>query len=196
MPLIRALYNFIIQLSNHPYAHYWLFIVAFVESSFFPIPPDVMLIPMCLAAPKKAFKFWIIATIGSVLGGMLGYVIGWALFDEIGKPLLLAYGFENGLELVQTSYDEHGWWLVLLSAVTPLPYKLFTIASGALSLNFPIFILTSLLGRGTRFAIVCYLLYKFGAPIQDFIEKKLGLVTLVALGLLIGGFLWFGVQYG
>ena len=192
--MLTNLYHFTLRLAAHRHAAWWLFFIAFIESSFFPIPPDILLIPLCLAARKRAFLLASICLLGSVLGGIAGYAIGYGLFDTIGRPLLAFYGHENALNALQLAYQEHGWWLVLMSATTPLPYKIFTIASGALHLDLIMFIVMSVIGRGIRFMLVAGLLYYFGEPIRAFIERRLGLLTMLAAILLIGGFLALGLK--
>ena len=166
-----------------------LFTVSFVESSFFPIPPDVMLIPMILADRAKAWYFALVATLGSVLGGVFGYLIGYFLFDAIGQPMLELYGYADKFEKFAAQYNEYGAGIVFFFGVTPCPYKVITIASGATGLNIAVFMLASVLSRGLRFFIVAALLYWFGPPIRDFIEKRLGLVFTVFVVLLFGGFI-------
>ncbi|MFK7866069.1 MAG: YqaA family protein [Alphaproteobacteria bacterium] len=192
--ILRSLYDFMLGLANHPHAPLWLFLIAFIESSVFPIPPDIMLIPMCIAAKRRAFLFAFICLAGSVLGGMAGYGVGFYLFEQFGRPIMIAYGHGDMLEMVQASYQAHGMWFVFTSATTPIPYKIFTIASGALQLEFFSFVGISILGRGIRFFLVALLLYYFGQPIRNFIEKYLGWVSLVAVCLLVGGFIWIAYQ--
>ena len=168
---IDRLYNWMLRLAGNPHAAYWLFLLAFTESALFPIPPDIMLLPLCLANRHKAFYFGFICLIGSVLGGIGGYAIGYWFFEAIGKPILLSYGYENALADVTAAYQEFGRWFVFISATTPIPYKVFTIASGALQLNLFDFIWVSFLGRGLRFMLVALLLFYFGANLRNFIEK-------------------------
>lgn len=189
MKFIRGLYDWTLSLAGHRYAVWWLAAVAFIESSVFPIPPDVLLIPMILAAREKAFRFALICTVSSVLGGLAGYGIGFYLFEAVGQPLVALYGVEDALAGVQGDFAENGWWIVLGGGMTPFPYKVVTIASGALSLDPLAFTGASIVGRGVRFFLVAALLWKFGPPIRDFIEQRLGLVVAVGFILLIGGFL-------
>ena len=162
--------------------------VSFAESSFFPIPPDVMLIPMVLAKRAKAWAYAALCTIASVLGGLAGYAIGYFLFDAIGRPLLDLYGYAEAFQEFSNEYNTYGAWIVFIAGVTPFPYKVVTIASGATGLNLVVFMVASLLARGIRFFLVCALLYWFGPPVQAFIEKRLGLVTTLFIILLVGGF--------
>lgn len=186
--MIRPLYNWTMSLAESRYALWALAAVAFVESSFFPIPPDVLLIPMIIAAPRKAFLFAAIATVASVIGGLFGYFIGFALFDTIGQPILDFYGKGAHFEEFRTRYNEWGAWAVLIAGVTPFPFKVITIASGVTALNLPVFIVASIVARALRFFIVATLLHYFGAPIRDFIERRLGLVFIVFCAVLLGGF--------
>ncbi len=187
---IRALYDWVFSLARHPKATWGLFGVSFTESSFFPIPPDIMLIPMVLAKRTKWLFYATVCLVASVLGGYLGYYIGAGLYETIGRPILEFYGKADSFSELQQWYNESSWgaWAVLFAAVTPFPYKVVTIFSGAVGLNLVTFTIVSLIGRGLRFFIVSYLLYRIGEPIRDFIEKRLGLMFTLALALLIGGF--------
>ena len=175
-------------MAERPRALWALAGVSFIESSFFPIPPDVMLIPMVLAKRARAWLFAGWATIASVLGGALGYAIGYFLYDSIGAALLRFYGYGEKFALFTSWYNEWGVWIVLFAGLTPFPYKVITIASGVTGLNFPVFMLASILARGLRFFIVAGLLYWFGPPIRAFIEKRFGLVVTAFFVLLFGGF--------
>ena len=186
--MLRRLYDWTMGLAAHKRAPQALFWVAFVESSVFPIPPDVMLMPMVLAQRLKAWAYASIATIGSVLGGVAGYLIGLLMFDVLGKPLLELYGYGQKFEQFASYYNEYGALIVFFFGVTPFPYKVITIASGVTQLNALTFLLASILSRGLRFFLVSGLLYWFGPSIRDFIEHRLGLVTTVFLVLLLGGF--------
>ncbi|MCB1338378.1 MAG: DedA family protein [Maritimibacter sp.] len=186
--MLQRLYDWTISLAESKHALWALAIVAFVESSVFPIPPDVLMIPMIIATPKRAFLIAGIALVASVLGGMLGYFIGWGAFETIGKPVLEFYGKDAYFEEFSTKYNEWGAWAVLIAGVTPFPYKVITILSGVTGLNFWIFMIASVVARGFRFFLVAALLWKFGAPIRDFIEKRLGLMFTLLMILLLGGF--------
>lgn len=186
--MLRRLYDWTMGLAGHKRAPQALFCVAFIESSIFPIPPDVMLLPMVLARRLKAWAYASLATIGSVLGGVAGYLIGLLLFDVLGRPLIELYGYGEKFEQFAGAYNEYGALIVFFFGVTPFPYKVITIASGVTQLNVAVFLLASILSRGLRFFLVSGLLYWFGPPIRDFIEQRLGLVTTVFLVLLIGGF--------
>jgi membrane protein YqaA with SNARE-associated domain len=186
--MLRSIYDKTIELASHKHASWALACVAFIESSIFPIPPDVMLIPMVLAERARAWFYASISTISSVLGGIAGYAIGYFAFEAIGQPLLEFYGYADKFAGFASRYNEYGAWIVFFAGVTPFPYKVITIASGATKLNFLIFVIASVAARGLRFFLVSGLLYWFGPPIRDFIERRLGLVTTVFLILLIGGF--------
>jgi|TARA_B110000438_G_C15740598_1_gene618274 membrane protein YqaA with SNARE-associated domain len=176
-------------LAGHRNAVPALATVSFIESSIFPIPPDIMLIPMVLANKTRAFRLAFICTVASVFGGLLGYVIGVFLFDEIGRPLLEFYGFASKFEEFQVKYNDWGAWAVFVAGITPFPYKVITILSGVTSLNLTIFITASLAARGLRFFIVAGLLWKFGDPIRTLIEKYLSLLFILLSALLVGGFI-------
>lgn len=186
--MIRKLYDWVIGLAEHPRALWALAFIAFIESSVFPIPPDVLMIPMIIAAPHRAFLIAGIATVSSVLGGLFGYWIGYALFEEIGRPVLEFYGKDTYFGEFSERYNEFGAWAVLIAGVTPFPYKVITILSGTTALSLPVFLVASVVARGLRFFIVAGLLWKFGAPIRDFIERRLGLMFTLFMVLLIGGF--------
>ncbi len=186
--MLRSLYNWTMALGESPYALFALAAVAFVESSVFPIPPDVLLIPMVIAMPGRAFLIAFVATAASVLGGMLGYYIGAALMDGLGMRILEFYHATAQFETLKAAYNAQGAWAILIAGVTPFPFKVITILSGATHLNFGLFVASAIVARALRFFIVAALLWKFGTPIRDFIEKRLGLVFTVALALLVGGF--------
>ena len=186
--MLRSLYDWTMALAGHRNAKGALAAVAFVESSVFPIPPDVLLIPMVLAARAGA---WIIAgwaTIASVLGGLLGYAIGLFFYESIGQPLIEAYGYGGKFADFQGRYQEWGAWIVFIAGVTPFPYKVITITSGVVQLDILVFTIASVLARGLRFYVVAALLWYFGPPIRDFIEKRLGLMFTIFCVLLVGGF--------
>ena len=186
--MLRPLYNRVMALAAHRRANWALAVVSFIESSVFPIPPDVMLIPMVLAQRHKALLITTICTLASVLGGLLGYFIGLFLFESIGKPILDFYSYGENFDAFQSRYNEWGVWIVLIAGLTPFPYKVITIASGVTGLSLPVFILASIIARGARFSIVAALLWKFGEPIQMFIERYLGILFTLFIVMLIGGF--------
>lgn len=186
--MIRRLYDWTISLAATRHAMWALAIVAFVESSVFPIPPDVLMIPMILARPRMAFQIAALATVCSVLGGLAGYWIGAQAFDQIGRPVLESLGKADAMAEFNQRFNDFGFWPVLIAGVTPFPYKVITIMSGWTSLPLGTFIITSILARGLRFFVVAALLWKFGAPIRDFIERRLGLMFALFILLLLGGF--------
>lgn len=186
--MIRRLYDWTLGLAEHRYALVALAIVAFLESSVFPIPPDLLLIPMIIAAPRRAFVIAGICMVASVAGGLLGYWIGYSVFETVGRPVLEFYGKDAYFDEFATRYNEYGAWMVLIAGVTPFPYKVITILSGSTGLSLPVFIVASMIARGLRFFIVAALLWKFGAPIRDFIERRLGLMFILFVILLLGGF--------
>lgn len=186
--MLHRLYMRTLALAASPRASWWLFGIAFAEASFFPVPPDALLIPMALARPDRAWRFATICMVGSVIGGALGYLIGYAVFDQLAKPLIQLYGYGDRFAAFQALYARWGLWVILIKGLTPIPYKIVTIASGAAHFNFGVFMMASLLTRGARFFLVATLLRFFGSPVRDFIERRLTLVTsLLALGV-IGGF--------
>jgi membrane protein YqaA with SNARE-associated domain len=185
---LQRLYDWTMALAAKPYALAGLFLIAFAESSVFPIPPDVLIIPMVLAARDKAWTIALVATVASVLGGMLGYAIGFYFYEGLGEPILEAYGYLEKFETFAERYNEYGAWIVAGAGLTPFPYKVITIASGVTHLDLGTFSLASVLSRGARFFLVAGLLYLFGPPIRSFIEKHLGKLTLLFFILLIGGF--------
>ncbi len=186
--MIRRLYDWTMSLSRSRHALRALAIVSFIESSVFPIPPDVLMIPMIIARPSRAFLIAGIATVASVLGALLGDYIGAALFDTIGQPVLDFYGKGEYFDAFAVKYNDWGAWAVLIAGITPFPFKVITIASGVTGLSLPVFIVASIIARAFRFFLVAALLWKFGQPIQDFIERRLGLVFTVFMVLLVGGF--------
>ena len=191
--MVQSVYDWMLRMAESPYAMYFLAMVAFIESSFFPIPPDIMLIPMVLAMPDKAWKIASIATVASVLGGCFGYGIGVFGYELIAKPILEFYGYMHQFDVFQSYYHEWGAWIVFGAGITPFPYKVITIASGVVDLNLWVFSLASVLSRGMRFFLVAWLLKKYGEPMKDFIEKNLGKLSVLFLILLIGGF--YSIKY-
>jgi len=186
--MLRRMYDWTLSLAAGRHAERALAVVSFVESSFFPIPPDVLLIPMIIARPERAWRLAFIATLSSVIGGFFGYAIGYFLFEAVGQPILQFYGIVNKYEELRHLFDEWGAWIIIVKGMTPIPYKFLTITSGALHFDLLIFALASVVSRGLRFFLVAALLWKFGPPIRDFIEKRLTLVLTLGLVILIGGF--------
>lgn len=186
--MLRRLYDWTIRMASHPRALWVLGAVSFVESSVFPIPPDVLMIPMILARPSRAWLVALVALVTSVVGGLLGYAIGALAYDSIGQPILESLGKADSMAEFNTRFNDVGFWAVLIAGMTPFPYKVITIMSGWTGMPLATFIATSILARGLRFFLVAALLWKFGAPVRDFIERRLGLVTIVFIALLFGGF--------
>ena len=186
--MLKPLYDWTMRLAEHPRALWVLAIISFVESSVFPIPPDVLMIPLILAAPHRAWLIALVATVSSVLGGLLGYGIGAFAFDQLGQPILEALGKLDRIEEFNAKFNEAGFWAVLGAGITPFPYKVITIMSGWTGMPLATFIVTSIIARGLRFFIVAALLWKFGAPVREFIERRLGLVFTAFFVLPIGGF--------
>jgi len=187
--MIRALYDWTLRLADHRHSLRALGIVSFVESSFFPIPPDVLMIPMIISRPDRAWTIATVAVVTSVLGGLFGYFIGAVLWDTVGQPILEFYGKSEAGEVFAQKFNQYGAWAVLFAGVTPFPFKVITIVSGWTGLNLPVFILSAIVARGLRFFLVAGLLWRFGEPIRDFVERRLGLLFTVFMILLIGGFL-------
>ncbi|UWR34727.1 DedA family protein [Sulfitobacter sp. W027] len=187
--MIRRIYDWTLGLAQHRHALWALAVVAFVESSFFPIPPDILMIPMIIARPNRAWLIAGVALLASVLGGLLGYAIGALAFESLGQPILASLGKADAMAEFSTRFNDMGFWAVLVAGVTPFPYKVITIMSGWTGMPLGTFIMTSILARGLRFFVVAGLLWRFGAPIRDFIERRLGLMFTLAVALLIGGFM-------
>jgi membrane protein YqaA with SNARE-associated domain len=193
--MLRRLYHWVLSWAAHPYGTYALFLIAFAESSFFPIPPDVLLIALALGRPAAAYRFALVCSIGSVLGGIFGYVIGWQLMETVGLPILEFYQALDKFEEVKQAFLHYGGWAVAIAGFTPIPYKVFTIASGATQLSFVTFVLASLVSRAARFYLVGGLIHYFGPTIQSFIDKYFNFLTIVFTLLLLLGFVvlgWFG----
>ncbi len=186
---IRQIYDRCLLWVQSPYGVWALFFIAVAESSFFPIPPDVFLMVLCIAVPPKSFRYAAICAVGSVLGGMLGYGLGLGFMDTVGVKILELYGLHDKYEVVQNLYRQYDALAVGAAGFTPLPYKLFTITAGAFKINFVTFILVSIVSRSARFFLVAAFIYKFGAPVRHFIERYFNLLTFVFFILLIGGFL-------
>ncbi len=186
--LTRRIYDHTLNLASRKNALTWLFVISFIESSFFPIPPDIMIIPMVLATPKEAYKIAGVATVASVLGGYFGYFIGVYGFELIARPLLEFYGYMKQFGEFENYYHEYGAWIVFGAGITPFPYKIITIASGVVHLDLIVFTVASVIARGMRFYFIAWLLKRFGDPMKVFIEKNLNLLSILFLLLLIGGF--------
>lgn len=189
--MIKNLYNKTMALAGHPQAIFLLGAVSFIEASFFPIPPDVMLIPMVLMNPSRAWLFALVATAFSVLGGIFGYIIGTFSYEHIAEPLLYSLGKEAQMVDFSNKYNEIGFWAVITAGISPIPYKVVTIMSGATNLNFAVFLGASMASRGVRFFVVAGLLHFYGHEIRDFIERYLNWVFMLFVILLVGGFIGF-----
>lgn len=193
MKLFSSLYEKVLGWAAHPHAPRYLGALSFAESSFFPIPPDVMLAPMTLSKPQKAWYFAALTTVTSVLGGLFGYLIGYFLFEEIGQPLIELYNAQAKFDQAKLWFDQYGIWVVFVAGFSPIPYKAFTVTSGVLSLALLPFIVASAIGRGARFFLVSGLIYWGGEPFANFLHRRIDLigwtvVALVALGLVVWKF--------
>jgi membrane protein YqaA with SNARE-associated domain len=185
---LRRLYRWTESLAERPSGTWSLFGLAFAEASFFPVPPDVLLLALGLGRPRRSFWFAAVCTAGSVIGGLAGYAIGIFLFESVGRSLLELYGALEGFEHVRELYRRHDAWVVFISGFTPIPYKVFTIGAGACSINVAVFVLASLLGRAGRFFLVAAALWFFGPPIKPFLEKYFNLLSIIFVLALLGGF--------
>jgi membrane protein YqaA with SNARE-associated domain len=187
--MLRRLYDWCIASADKPYAIWMLGIVSFAESSFFPVPPDAMLIPMSLAQPRKAYFFALVCTLTSVVGGVVGYAIGALLYDSVGGWIIKLYGYGDKMEAFRESYAAWGALIILVKGITPIPYKLVTISLGFAGYNLFLFIVLSTITRGARFFIEAWLLNRYGARAREIIEKRLEFWTMVALAVLVLGFI-------
>jgi membrane protein YqaA with SNARE-associated domain len=187
--MLRRIYDWCIDAAHKPYALWIMAAVAFAESSFFPVPPDVMLIPMSLARPARAWFYALVCTAASVLGGVLGYAIGALLYDSLGQWLINLYGLGDKVEAFRAGYAQYGAWIILLKGLTPIPYKLVTITSGFANFNIWLFIVLSVIARGGRFFVVAILLNRYGEWIRVRIERHLGFWVSLGAGVLVAGFI-------
>ena len=186
--MLKRLYHWVLHWSDSPYGAWALFILAFSESSFFPIPPDVLLVALAVGKPEKSLKFAAICALGSILGGILGYVIGWQFMTAVGEKIVAFYGLSTKVEYIEVLYNRYDAWAVGIAGFTPIPYKVFTIAAGVFKINFFIFIAASAISRSARFFLVAGLIYYFGPGIQTFIEKYFNLLVVVFTILLVVSF--------
>ncbi len=186
---VRALYDKTLRLAEHPKAVYWLAALSFAESSFFPIPPDVVLLPLCLAHRKRAFFLATVCTLSSLLGGLLGYLIGAFAFDAVGAPILEFCGIVDSYDQFQAWYAQNGSIMVLVAGFTPIPYKVITLSAGVFRFSLPEFLLLSLLSRGLRFGLEAWIVFRFGEPALVFIDRHFNKLTLIAGVLFVGGFI-------
>lgn len=187
--MIKKLYNWTISLASHPFAIGFLAVIAFLESSIFPIPPDVLLIALVLASRDKAWIMASVCTVFSVIGGLFGYIIGFFLFTSIGDPILEFYGYQDHFSRFKSVYNDWGAWIVFAGGFTPIPYKVITIASGAVHFNLITFLVTSIVSRGMRFFLVSALLWYFGPPVRKIIEKNLNIFAILFFAILLLGFI-------
>jgi len=187
--ILRRLYDWVLSWAHKKYSSAALFVLAFSESSFFPIPPDVLQIALSVSKPKKSFVFALIASVGSVLGGILGYFIGLFLFDTIGNFIINTLGYQSQFNVVGDYYKSYAFLAILVSAFTPIPYKVFTIAAGFWQVGLLPLIAASVIGRSARFFIVASLIYFFGPKIKEFIDKYFNLLTVIFIILLVAGFI-------
>jgi membrane protein YqaA with SNARE-associated domain len=185
--VLEKTYRWALAKAGSPAGTFWLCLISFAESSFFPLPPDVLLVPMVLARRDKWFRLALLCTLSSVIGGILGYAIGYFLYETIGQRIVDFYHLEREFNAFQDGFREYGAWILLAKGLTPIPYKLLTITAGVAKLDFFVFIIASIVSRAGRFFIVAGLLYRYGAPIQDFIETRLKLVSVLFLVLVVGG---------
>jgi len=186
--VVRRLYDWVLHWAETPHAEWALFFIAFAESSFFPIPPDVLLSAMAVAVPKKSFRYAAICSLGSVMGGILGYGIGLQFMSAIGEPIIRLYGLGEKVDYIQHLYRQYDAWAVGIAGFTPIPYKIFTIAAGAFHIDFPVFVIASAVSRSARFFLVASLFYFCGAGIQSFIDKYFDILAVAFTACLIGGF--------
>jgi membrane protein YqaA with SNARE-associated domain len=189
--MLRRLYDWTLSLAARPSAPFALGAVSFAESSFFPVPPDVMLVPMVLARPDRAWFYALVCTVASVAGGLLGYAIGALLYESIGAWLFNLYGLTGKAEAFRAQYAEYGHWVILIKGLTPIPYKLVTITSGLAGYDLFWFVVLSIVTRAARFFVLALLVARFGAPIKDALDRHLNLVFAVLLITIVGGFLAF-----
>ncbi len=193
MILLRRLYDWVLHWAQTPYGVPALFLLAFAESSFFPLPPDILLLALCLSLPIRSYRFALLTTIGSVVGGLVGYLIGFTLWGATAElfyeyvPLFSPSGFEH----IQKLFSTYDFWLIFAAGFSPIPYKIFTIGAGVFEINFPLFVLTSVISRGLRFFLLAWLIYTFGDKVKAGIDKYFNFITLGFMVLLFGGFLLF-----
>ena len=187
--MLKRLYDWVLHWADTPYGGWALFLLAFSESSFFPIPPDILLIALAVGRPGKSLKYAAICTVGSILGGVAGYLIGWQFMATVGERIVDFYGLTDKVAYIETLYRHYDAWAVGIAGFTPIPYKVFTITAGAFKINFFVFLMASTVSRAARFFIVGVLIYIFGPKIQAFIDKYFNLLAVVFTVLLVGGFI-------
>jgi len=186
--VLHNIYDWVLHWADTPYGMPALFLLAFAESSFFPVPPDVLLIALAIAIPTRAFRYALVCSLGSVLGGMFGYFIGWQFYELIGKPIIDFYGYHEHYNAIKELYQQYDAWAVGIAGFTPIPYKVFTIAAGAFDIKFGVFLLVSAISRSARFFLVSGLIWYFGPSIKSFIDKYFNILVVIFTIGLIGGF--------
>jgi membrane protein YqaA with SNARE-associated domain len=188
--MLRRLYDWVLHWSETPYGTWALFLLAFCESSFFPIPPDILLIALAVGSPRKSFKYAFICSLGSVLGGCLGYLIGWQFMAGIGDKIISFYNLSQKFDYIRDLYTSYDAWAIGIAGFTPIPYKVFTISAGAFNIRFSVFIIASLVSRSARFFLIGILIYSFGPKIHSFIDKYFNILAVGFTLLLIAGFVF------
>jgi membrane protein YqaA with SNARE-associated domain len=189
---LRRVYDWVEHFAETPYGLWVLFLLAFAESSFFPVPPDVLLIALAVSIPAKALRYALVCSVGSVLGGMFGYLIGYQFMELIGVGILNFYGLTDKYESVAELYNRYNAWAIGIAGFTPIPYKVFTISAGAFKINFSVFLLASVVSRSARFFLVAGLIYVFGEQIRTFIERYFNILAVIFVLLLVAGFILIG----
>jgi membrane protein YqaA with SNARE-associated domain len=187
--MLRKLYDWVLHWAETPYGTWALFFLALAESSFFPIPPDVLLIALAISIPTKSFRYALVCTVGSLIGGVIGYMIGYQFMELVGIQILEFYGLMNKFNAVGDLYNKYNALAVGIAGFTPIPYKVFTISAGAFGINFPVFLIASAVSRAARFFIVGWLIYKYGPGIRAFIDRYFNILAVVFVILLVGGFI-------
>ena len=187
--MLRKLYDWVLHWAETPYGTWALFLLAFTESSFFPIPPDILLVALAVAIPRKSLKYALVCSVGSVLGGCFGYLIGWQFMAGIGEKIISFYGLSAKVDYIGSLYQQYDAWAIGIAGFTPIPYKVFTISAGMFNINFPVFVFASLVSRSARFFLVGGLIFIFGPRIQVFIDKYFNILAVAFTILLIGGFI-------
>ena len=186
--MLRRLYSWVLHWAETPYGSWALFLLALSESSFFPVPPDVLLIALAVSIPKKSFKYALICTAGSLIGGCLGYLIGWQFMITVGEKIIQFYGLTHKMQYIKDLYMQYDAWAIGIAGFTPIPYKVFTISAGAFDINFTVFIIASAISRAARFFLVAWLIYIFGPKIKTFIDKYFNILAITFVVLLVAGF--------
>jgi len=186
--MIKRLYVWVLHWAKTPYGTWALFWLAFTESSFFPIPPDILLIACAVSTPKKALNYALVCSVGSFIGGCLGYLIGWQFMASIGENIIRFYGLSERMDYIELLFNKYDVWAIGIAGFTPIPYKVFTISAGMFSINFWVFLVASILSRSARFFLVGGMIYIFGSSIQTFIDRYFNLLTICFTVLLVAGF--------